>query len=89
MVTTGGRIEQVNAAERLRQVDAAIAARLRQRSHPDRDVEVEAVEQPAPSIVPEPRGVRVFLRGPGDHGEFARLTVIHPVLPRPRVRRYT
>ena len=86
MVTTGVRFEQVNAAERLRQVDAAIAAGLRQRSYSDQ-VEVAAVE-PAPSLVPEPRDVRVFLRGPGDHGEFARLTVIHPVLPRPRVRRY-
>ena len=82
------RVEHVDVADRLRHVDAEISGRHLQPSGPAEPAQRAGSERPR-LIVPEPRRVRVFLRGPGDLGEFSRLTVIHPVLPRPRVRRYS
>ena len=77
------QVEQVDIAARLRFVDAEISGR-----HARPSGETDSGSGRVRSIVPEPRRVRVFLRGPGDLGEFSRITITHPVVPRPRIRRY-
>lgn len=72
-------IETFDPAERLRYVDAQIAAFCERR-------EQEAAAREAAATTPPPaiHGVRVFLRGPGEDGQFGTLTTTRRVVPRQR-----
>ena len=80
-MTTSTWVGQIDKAERLRYVDAQIAAFCERRAQ---ETEAAAAPVAAAPAIPAPRRVRVFLRGPGEGGHFATLTTTRAVVPRPR-----